>query len=178
MRRLEARLSDSLNNVSTSIDTAMLSASSRSSSSVGSGISMTKIRPTAAMGMIHSVAPVLRSDLPSDFGSDFGSSFGSGLGLLRDGSSGAGAAIGLWPPRCGLPGGTLSCRNLPGARLGPPDGRQNFRHHGIELGRDRLADFHGAIQRMRQRRVFDNGDAVPARNFLDLGGQQVAPFGN
>ncbi len=45
---------------STSTLTVMLMASSRSSRMLGSGTSMTKIRPTAATGMIHSAAACLR----------------------------------------------------------------------------------------------------------------------
>jgi len=47
----------------------MLSASKMSSRKLGSGTSMTKIRPTAAMGMIHSEAAL---SLTLDIGPDGG----------------------------------------------------------------------------------------------------------
>ncbi len=40
--------------------------------------------------------------------------------------------------------------------------RQDFGHRGVQLGGNGLADFDAAIQRLRQRRILDDGNFVPA----------------
>jgi len=56
------------------------------------------------------------------------------------------------------------------------DARGSARHHGIELCRNGLAHFDRSIQRVGQGRIFNRGNALPAGDFLDLRGQQIAPF--
>src|SRR5579884_2474915 len=40
-------------------------------------------------------------------------------------------------------------------RLGAIDHRQNFGHHGVELGGNRLTNFNRTVQRMGERRILD-----------------------
>src|ERR1700690_605099 len=63
-----------------------------------------------------------------------------------------------------------------GPLLGAEDGGQDCRHRVVEFRWNILPDFGGAIESVRQWRVFDQGNPMPARHLLDLLRQEIAAF--
>ena len=107
-------------------------------------------------------------------GGDRHDPLGSGLGLDRGSSSQSAAeafaGIGQLLRRMR--------RRLRGPRLRAPDGRQDFGDDGVEFGRNGLTHFDRAVERVRQRRILHQRNAVPERDFADLRRQQVASLGH
>src|SRR5271165_3873495 len=119
----------------------MLRASRRSTTSAGSGISMTNTMLTASAGTIQSPAP------PATEFSNFG-------------------LVAILSPTTShhLTDRTFFCL-LPSARLSAEHERKNFSDGRIECAWNGLSYFHGFIQCLRQRPILQDGNPMPAGHF-------------
>ena len=90
------------------------------------------------------------------------------------GGSGGGGRRYSWA--AGISGVLL--RQRPGRGFGAINGGQDFGNDSVEVRGNALSHFDRAIEGVRQRRILDHRNVLPAGDFPDLGGEQVASLGD
>src|SRR5882672_3417245 len=131
----------------------MLTARSRSSTTAGTGTIITKISVTVATGTTQLVEELCVKALEA-------------------------ALISLPHSRRTPGGGPRGLHRVPQTCLRPVQKGQYFRNGRVQLCGNGLAHFRGAVESLSERRVFHDGDAVPAGDLPDADRDLIHALGH